>query len=188
MKKQTLRDDFKNQRAKLSSQYISDLSIQIANQTLKLPVWDFQNFHVFCTMSKFNEIETEYLMTLLMGKDKNIIVSKSDFNTFQMLHYLLTDNTTFKQNKWGIPEPQNGFEVRPSQIEVVFVPLLISDKNGYRVGYGKGFYDRFLAQCSNKVVKVGINFFEPIDQILDVDDFDIKLDWLVTPTQIYCYT
>ena len=61
-----------------------------------------------------------------------------------MTHFLLTDNTKIKKNQYNIPEPINGLEVPTKKIDVVFVPLLAFDKKGNRVGYGKGFYDKFL--------------------------------------------
>ena len=74
------------------------------------------------------------------------------------------------------------------QIEVVFVPVLALDKRGHRVGYGKGFYDRFLAQCSAQVIKVGLSFFEPISEIKDTDKFDIPLDYAVTPSTVFKFS
>ena len=70
-----------------------------------------------------------------------------------MTHYLLTDNTKIKKNKYNIPEPIDGIEVPDNKIEVVFVPLLAFDKKGHRVGYGKGFYDHFLSGCQPNTIK-----------------------------------
>ena len=56
---------------------------------------------------------------------------------------LLTDSTRLRINNWGIPEPERGLIIDPKQIEVIFIPLLIFDKKGNRLGYGKGFYDSF---------------------------------------------
>lgn len=68
---------------------------------------------------------------------------------------------------------------------MVLIPLLAFDKNGYRVGYGKGFYDRFLAECRPDVVKVGLSVFEPIDEITDLNEFDIKMDFCITPNRVW---
>jgi 5-formyltetrahydrofolate cyclo-ligase len=75
----------------------------------------------------------------------------------------------------------DGLEVPVSKIDVVFVPLLAFDKNGNRVGYGKGFYDNFLAKCREDVIKIGLSFFEPEEIIDDVFKTDIRLDYCVTP-------
>ena len=66
-------------------------------------------------------------------------------------------------------------------LDLVFVPLLISDENNYRVGYGKGFYDRFLLNCRKDCKKIGLNFFKPTSKIVDINAFDIALDAVIYP-------
>jgi 5-formyltetrahydrofolate cyclo-ligase len=82
-----------------------------------------------------------------------------------MTHYLLTDSTTIKKNPYHIPEPIDGIEVPDAKIDVVFVPLLAYDKQGNRVGYGKGFYDNFLSKCKPETIKIGLSFYPPEDKI-----------------------
>ena len=72
-----------------------------------------------------------------------------------------------------------------NKIEVVFVPLLGYDLKGNRVGYGKGFYDRFLSECKPETLKIGLSFFEPEELITDVFVEDVKLDYCVTPKETY---
>ena len=95
-----------------------------------------------------------------------------------------TQNTKIKKNEYNIPEPISGLSVPNEMIDVVFVPLLAYDKQGNRIGYGKGFYDKFLSECKPKVVKIGLSFFEPEEIIEDVYQNDIKLDFCVNPEQI----
>lgn len=185
MNKKDLRTKYKALRNHLSLTEIEDLSLQIANQTLKLPVWNKENYHVFLSITEHKEIQTDFLLHILNGKDKNIIVSKSNFENRSMQHYLLTDNVVIKKNEWNIPEPQNGFLVTDEQIDVVFVPLLAFDIFGNRVGYGKGFYDTFLAKCKPNVVKIGLSFFNAEPIITDSFEGDIRLDYCVTPNKIY---
>ncbi len=182
MTKKELRKKYKELRNDLSFDVIEDLSLQIANQALKLPIWNFENYHVFLTIHEHKEVQTDYLLHILNGKDKNVIVSKSDFETRTMNHVLLTDNVTIKKNEWNIPEPQNGFKVADDNIDVVFVPLLAYDVFGNRVGYGKGFYDLFLSKCKPNVVKIGFSFFNPEPVISNVFSEDIRLDYCITPT------
>ncbi|MNY64409.1 5-formyltetrahydrofolate cyclo-ligase family protein [compost metagenome] len=68
---------------------------------------------------------------------------------------------------------------------MVFVPLLAFDIHGNRIGYGKGFYDKFLAECKPETIKIGLSFFEAVNQIDDVFESDIKLDYCVAPEKIY---
>jgi 5-formyltetrahydrofolate cyclo-ligase len=65
--------------------------------------------------------------------------------------------------------------------------MLAFDKQGYRVGYGKGFYDRYLKRCQPDVMKVGFSFFPPVDQIEDINANDVPLSYCITPHQIYAF-
>ncbi|MGK4566712.1 5-formyltetrahydrofolate cyclo-ligase [Flavobacterium sp. 3HN19-14] len=185
MNKKNLRIKYKSLRQQLSETEIEEKSLAIANQALKLPVWEKTYFHIFLPIAEQKEVDTEFLLHLLSGKDKEIVVSKSDFKTHAMIHYLLTDNTKIRKNDYNIPEPVDGIEVPSSKIDVVFVPLLAFDKIGHRVGYGKGFYDKFLSECKPDAIKIGLSFYEAEDLIEDIFDNDIRLDYCVTPEKIW---
>jgi len=187
MYKKDLRKKYKDLRAALSQETIANQSLAIANQLLSLDIWDKTYFHLFLTIKEQKEIDTEFILPILAGKDKEIVVSKSDFATLKMTHYLLTDNTKFKKNEYNIPEPLEGLEVPVTKIEVVFVPLLAFDLKGNRVGYGKGFYDNFLAHCQPETIKIGLSFFEAEKNIDDISENDIPLDFCVTPKKIFSF-
>jgi len=187
MTKKELRVKYKTFRSQLSALEIEEKSLAIANQLLQLPIWEHTYFHIFLPIVEHNEVDTEFILHLLSGKDKEIVVSGSDFGTLKMTHYLLTDNTKFRKNKYNIPEPVDGLEVPSNKIDVVFVPLLAFDKTGNRVGYGKGFYDNFLLECKTETVKIGLSFFEAEDLIEDAFDGDVKLDYCVTPNFVYSF-
>lgn len=187
MTKSEIREIYKSKRNELSIEQIESMSLDIANKTLEMDIWNHTNYHLFMSILKLKEVNTEYLLHILQGKDKNVIVSKSDFSNYSMTHFLLTDSTAFKMNRWNIPEPIDGFKVETSQIDVIFIPLLIFDLNGYRAGYGKGFYDRFLSMCKPESLKIGLSFFDPIQQIDDVDDTDIALDFVITPEKVFSF-
>ena len=183
--KKEIRIHYKNLRKELFEDVIEEKSLAIANNLIQLPIWDKTYFHVFLPIVEHKEVDTEFILHLLSGKDKEILISKSDFETRTMTHFLLTDNTKIKKNEFNIPEPVNGLQVQSSNIDVVFVPLLAFDEFGNRVGYGKGFYDKFLAECRPETIKIGLSFFEAVNQIDDVFESDIKLDYCVTPEKVY---
>lgn len=183
--KKELRLQKKGLRKQLTETDIDELSLVIANKVLSLPIWEKTYFHVFLPIVEHKEVNTEFILHLLAGKDKEIVISKSDFETREMTHFLLTDNTKIKKNEYNIPEPIDGLEVPSSKIDVVFVPLLAFDTSGNRVGYGKGFYDKFLSECKPETIKIGLSFFEAETEITDVFEGDIKLDYCVTPEKIY---
>jgi 5-formyltetrahydrofolate cyclo-ligase len=187
MNKNELRTKYKALRQVLTPNKIDELSLSITNNVLKLDLWDKTYFHVFLAIEEQKEVNTEYILHLLQGKDKEIIISKSDFVTRKMTHYLLTDNTKIKKNEYNIPEPINGLEVPVDKIEVVFVPLLAYDQKGHRVGYGKGFYDKFLCECKPETIKIGLSFFEAEELIEGVLETDVKLDYCINPNKIIAF-
>lgn len=185
MNKKELRAKYKALRQELSPDEIEDKSLAIANRIVQLDIWDKTYFHLFLTIEDQKEVETEFILQILAGYDKEILVSKCDFENCGMTNYLLTDNTKFQKNEYNIFEPVDGIEVPNAKIEVVFVPLLAYDKLGNRVGYGKGFYDLFLSKCNEDVIKIGLSFFDPEEIIDDVFSTDIRLNYCVTPTSNY---
>lgn len=185
MLKKDIRIQYKEKRSSLTAEMIENDSLLIGNQLLKLPLWHYTYYHLFLTIPRLKEVQTETILHVLFAKNKEVVVSKSDFETNMMFHFLLTENTVLKENDWGIPEPQSGLPVPTEMIEVVFVPLLAFDLKGNRVGYGKGFYDQFLQKCKSNVVKIGLSFFEAEAIIEDVFENDIPLDFCVTPNKIY---
>jgi len=187
MFKKELRKKYKDLRQQLTSLEIEEMSLAIANNLLKLNIWNKTYYHLFLTIESQKEINTEFILHILQGKDMEVVVSKSDFLSFEMTHYLLTDNTKLKKNEYNIPEPINGLEVPVSKIDVVFVPLLAFDLKGNRVGYGKGFYDKFLANCKSETIKIGLSFFKTEEIIEDVSVTDIRLDFCVTPRRIFTF-
>lgn len=181
MTKKELRAKYKAMRKALSNEDIDSMSLEISNMLLGLDIWEHDNYHVFLPIEEQREVNTEYLLSILLGKDKNTIISRSDFSNLAMTHVVLTDSTLIKKNSYGIPEPQGGIEFPANQVDVVFVPLLAYDEFGHRVGYGKGFYDRFLGECKPNVIKVGLSFFDPEPRIDDIHPNDISLDHCVSP-------
>ena len=173
---------------KLSSTDIFNFSEEIFHNIKLLDIWDKENFHVFLTINAKNEIDTNTLINSLLHKNKNIFISKSNFEDNTLENFEYTKNTKLKTNSWGIPEPKDTRNpINDKDIDVVFVPLLAFDENGHRVGYGKGFYDNFLAKCKPDVIKVGISYFEAEENIEDINQTDIKIDYCITPKKNYYF-
>jgi len=181
MTKSELRKKYKTLRKNLTAAEVEEKSIAIANQLLQLDIWEYDYYHIFLPISAQNEVDTEFILHVLQGKDKHVVVSKSNFEDNTMSHYLLTDQTKLVVNEWGIPEPnEKSIPIAESSIEVVFVPLLAYDKKGSRVGYGKGFYDRFLKGSKPKLT-IGLSFFRPEVNEIETDVHDIPLNICVYP-------
>lgn len=185
--KNTLRKKYSKLRKLLSNDEIEEKSLQIVNQALKLPIWNKTYYHIFLSIADKKEINTDYLMHILQGKDKSIVVAKADFSTGELTHFLLQENTALKLSEYGIPEPVSGIELPSDMMEVVFVPLLAFDFDGNRIGYGKGFYDRFLSECKENTLFIGLSFFAPEEEEIPYEDLDVPLHFCITPKRIYSF-
>jgi 5-formyltetrahydrofolate cyclo-ligase len=186
MLKKDLRVKILSLRNSITTEYLSDQSLQLANTLLTLPIWNFSYYHLFLPITEKKEIDTSFILSILQGKDKNIVLPKmaDDQN---LKHFLLTDSTVIKPNRWGVPEPLDGIEVPIKKIDVVFIPLLAFDTKGNRVGYGKGFYDIFLKECNPDVIKIGLSLFEAEENIDDIAPNDVPLDYCITPNKVYSF-
>ena len=184
--KAAARTYFLEQRNSLNDAQIEQWSLDIANQVTAMPLWNAVIFHLFLSIPQKKEVDTEPLLTLLQGKDKSIVCPKIS-GPNQLQHFLLTDQTKIKIHPWGIPEPTGGIAIEPDQIDVVFVPLLGCDHQGNRVGYGGGYYDRFLNQCRKDVLRIGLSFFNPLPEISPVEPSDIPLHYAVTPQKVWAF-
>ncbi|PWG06801.1 5-formyltetrahydrofolate cyclo-ligase [Polaribacter aquimarinus] len=181
MKKLELRNIYKQKRNELTFDEIQNLQESIYQQIYDLEISQVENIHLFLTLKKFKEIDTQPIIDYFREQNKQIVVSKSNFSQNTLSHFILEEDTEIKTNTYGIPEPKNAVPISEKELDLVFVPLLISDKNNYRVGYGKGFYDRFLSNCREDCKKIGVNFFKPISKISEINKYDIPLDTVIYP-------
>ncbi|WP_333626878.1 5-formyltetrahydrofolate cyclo-ligase [Sphingobacterium siyangense] len=185
--KEELRLEYKVKRCQLSLAMETTLNEMLLTQFMKIDLSKVGFLHIFIPIEKYHEPNTydiiNYIQTFF--PQVKIVVSRSNFDDYSMQHYVLDQHTIFEKNSWGISEPISGVEVAPSAIDMIVVPLLVFDLFGYRVGYGKGFYDRFFSRCKADVQRVGLSFFDPIDLISDKNEHDVKLTEAVTPNHIY---
>lgn len=143
--------------------------------------------HCFITIEKFNEIDTAPIFQRLWREFQQVttVVPRVNFEAGEMHNLKFTAENELVQNAWQIHEPSHEEYVETEKIDMVLVPLLCFDERGHRVGYGKGFYDRFLSKCREDCVKTGLSYFAPSEEIPDVKEFDVTLDFCITPTKIY---
>ncbi|MFV0530536.1 MAG: 5-formyltetrahydrofolate cyclo-ligase [Flavobacteriales bacterium] len=175
MRKAELRKIYIQKRKELSEEQVRLKSLDLLRQLKETSIFENQIFHVFISIEKLHEVFTWVLIEFLRMKKKTIVVSSCEFKTTTLNHFVLDKTTILKENSYGVPEPIGARQIDPKKLDVVFVPLLISDKENYRVGYGKGYYDRFLAECREDIQTIGLNFFEPIEKIEDINEYDIPL-------------
>ena len=158
------------------------LLIQFQSLHLDIP----NNIMSFSPIEKYNEYNPILIEEYCFFKNPaaTLFYPVTNFKDNSLIPVATKEDTIFEVNDYNINEPINGEQVLAKSIELMLVPLLAFNEKGYRVGYGKGFYDKLIADCSSKMVKVGFSFFEPVD-IDDVNDLDKKLDFCITPHRIY---
>ncbi|MGL1887525.1 MAG: 5-formyltetrahydrofolate cyclo-ligase [Reichenbachiella sp.] len=184
--KQKLRTVFLRKR-----KFLSDLSYQEKNERVFELFKQLQSelnlgvLHSFLPINKQREVDTWPIIKLCQAENKDIIISRSDLEKNDLTHYVFESQEQLSLNKWGIPEPTFGAEATVESLDAILVPLIVFDRNGHRIGYGKGYYDKFLKQCRPDCVKIGLSLTPPVDQIPYIDDFDIPLDYCISPNKIY---
>lgn len=188
MLKKELRKIFLEKRKSLSETEVEVFSKKIHDWFFRnIPVHSYATIHTFLPIKHHNEVDTWLIINTLQKDFSTDIVIPKSHKDGTMTNYLLTKETIFEENKWKISEPSHIQHLisHISKIDLVLIPLLCFDKKGYRVGYGKGYYDRFLADCRPDVLKIGLSIFEPVELIEDIDAYDICLDYCITPNKIW---
>ena len=102
---------------------------------------------------------------------------------YQMDFVACHQQTVFQKNSYGIDEPTSQQIVNPSALDVMVIPMVAFDKDNQRLGYGKGYYDRYLKQTS--CLKIGVAFScQKVDTVY-ADANDVRLDLIITENRIY---
>jgi 5-formyltetrahydrofolate cyclo-ligase len=140
-----------------------------------------QTLHTFLPILSKKEPNTWLLIKKLKGDFPKIKISIPRVENNRLTNFYFEEENQLKKNQWGIPEPKSGVPTPTEKIDLVIVPLLAFDKNGNRVGYGKGFYDKFLSECRADCKKIGLSFFGVLPDLISVEQFDIPLDAVITP-------
>lgn len=148
---------------------------------------DVRFLHCFLPIEKNREVDTWLIVQKIWHDFPSVktLASRLDFEKIALENIIISSETKLVFNKWHILEPSGDETIGAEKINAVLVPLLAFDENGFRVGYGKGFYDRFLSLCRPDALKIGLSYFPPLEKITDVNEFDVKLDFCVTPEKVF---
>ncbi len=188
MTKKVLREEYKRKRKALPEKERLKLDDLLLIQFQQMGIfYDTNILMSYWPLEEQAEINvflmTDYLQFRM--PELQIAYPVADFDAVTMKIMMADDDTEFRKNEYGIAEPVNGTAIAASSIDMIFVPLLVFDVNGFRIGYGKGFYDRFLPSCRTDAVKIGFSYFEPVPAIDDINQFDVPLTAGITPGHIY---
>jgi 5-formyltetrahydrofolate cyclo-ligase len=183
MTKKLLRQQYLAKRRQLTMEEHDVLNHQILQQFQQLDLSHVRCIHLFLPIREKREPDTYLIRDWLKANhpDIKIVFPKTNFGTLAMESYADDDSLQLANNKYGIPEPVTGNMVDVKEVDLVLLPLLIFDTLGYRVGYGKGFYDRFTALCKPGTQFIGLSFFEPVPAIEDVNEYDVWMHACLTP-------
>ncbi len=119
------------------------------------------------------EVRTTHMLERALREGKRVAVPKVYGDEMKFIY--LTDFSDLEENSWGIPEPVSDGPVASDTTALVLMPGLAFTKNGDRMGYGGGFYDKFLASESNHPTVALCYAFQLVDEI-PTDDYDIPVD------------
>lgn len=189
MTKQVLREVFLAKRKTLTQEEHALRSALVCEQALKLiSEQQFKNIHLFLPLIKQREVNTFPLFEKLIGQPEyQVVLPRVNGKTKQLEHLAFTTSTKLLKGSFGVTEPdgENHFDI--TDLDVVFVPLISFDRKGFRIGYGGGFYDKFFAQASEKLIKVGLAISPPLDHISYSEPHDIPLDYCISHHKIYSF-
>ena len=165
----------------------ADDLLLIQFQTVDLPF--LQAAFSYWPIEENNEPNTHLFTEFLRFRNPEIKLAYpvSDFATRTMTAIAVDIDTGFTKRELDIFEPDEGEPLLPEELDLVMIPLLAFDITGNRVGYGMGFYDKYLAGCREDCIKVGFSYFEPLDIISDCTEFDVPLNLCITPQNVYVF-
>jgi 5-formyltetrahydrofolate cyclo-ligase len=182
MNKDELRKVYLQKRLALTEDERAHFNLAIYHQFFTWPPLNhIQQLHIYLPLDEKAEPDTWQIIDKLRREHAHIRLVIPKVINDQLEHYYFEGIHQLQKSRWNIWEPKQGVPAPIEKIDAVLVPLLVCDKVGHRVGYGKGFYDRFLIQCKPDCIKVGISFFESISTIDGVEPTDVKLTGCFTP-------
>jgi 5-formyltetrahydrofolate cyclo-ligase len=184
-------------KAELRKKYMQKRKALSTDEAFLLSEKIFENFinyfkpvsgdkvHIFIPIEKFKEIDTQIFINYFLSRNIHVFVPKIVYA--KLISVEIFKDTKFELNNWNISEPVSNEDSGENDFNYVITPLLYCDKKGNRVGYGKGFYDVFFENIPSETKKIGVNYFNPDENIDDVWENDIPLDYLVTPTDVLSF-
>ena len=184
MDKQTLRRSAKAVRMNLTASQVEEKSNEIAKNLKDAIDWPkVKSVHTYVSNDQMGEPQTIKIMqTLWRRPSLTTYVPRLIGRDMEIVR--VTKQTHFAPNMRGIPEPDSDDVEAPENIDVILVPLLVFDAQLNRLGYGGGYYDRFLKQYP-AAIKIGLAFEEDKVEVIPSEEHDVVLDLIVTDKNVY---
>lgn len=187
MLKKHIREEYLKKRIALSATDCAKLGEAVQEQFRNLNYPPVKTLLSYYPIREKNELDLTPCAEFLASRNPGMITAwpRLDDKGLSMEAWPISADGLYAKNKYNILEPLNGKALPPEQVDLVFVPLLAFSENGFRVGFGKGYYDRFLIRCRPDIWKVGFSYFDPVSSIRDIGHFDVPLTHCITPSRIY---
>lgn len=186
MTKRELRKIYLRKRAGLSdAEYVARNSRLCDRFFAGVKLSGIRVLHTFLPIQRHREVNTWLIVERVRTEfpEIRIAVPKINNQSAELEHYYFEGPSQLELNTWDIPEPVRGVPTPVREIDAVLVPLLAFDRQGHRLGYGRGFYDRFLSGCRPDCLKIGLSLFGAEERIQDIDETDVPLNIVVTPDE-----
>jgi 5-formyltetrahydrofolate cyclo-ligase len=176
-RKKILRDNAKRKRSELTAREIQDKSRKICELTLST-LNGCGTVMVYA--SKEQEVDTGHLISELIRRGINVVVPIIERETTSLRLSHLKDPGHLVESTFRVPEPiGNEQPAHPGEVETVVIPMLAFDTKGNRLGYGAGYYDRFL--CSHPGIRrIGLAFSCQEEPDLPCDENDVRMNIVIT--------
>lgn len=189
MNKEDLRKRYLARRKELTAAECAQFNVQLYHHFFSSTDLSFLKvIHTYLPLVKNNEPDTWMIIDRLRREFPHIRISiPRVMEDGALEHFFFEGLHQLQTNAWGLLEPKQGIPTLEEKIDLVIVPLLAIDQRGHRVGYGKGYYDRFLKKCKKDCKTIGLSFFEPIDIISDTDVNDVALTACVEPSGVHYF-
>jgi 5-formyltetrahydrofolate cyclo-ligase len=184
MMKAALRQAYREKRLTLSPGELEERSNRICLNLFTHFQLEGKTISIFLPIERHREVNTYHILEKGVSIGARMALPKTDFARVTMKHYGYEQGLALQVNAYGIPELVKGKLIRPEQLDIVCVPLLAVSEHGHRIGYGKGFYDKFLKKCPPHCLFIGLHLFEELDVIDDVNKHDIPLHYCITPNRV----
>ncbi|MCP9292826.1 5-formyltetrahydrofolate cyclo-ligase [Gracilimonas sediminicola] len=182
-KKQELREKVLAERQQIAAREWKKKSEKIISSLTNADFFKkSKTVHTYISMDQRREVYTDGLLEDILNGSKRAVVPVTNFEDGTLTHSEIRSLSDLKKNKWGVAEPKHITTVNVEELDLIIVPMAAADRAGNRLGYGKGFYDRFLREA--EAIKVGLVFDAFLFDEIPIEEFDEKLDVIISEKEV----
>lgn len=187
MIKKTVRRDYLQRRMDIPEEDLQQQTALMAFNFKKLAFPPIKYLMSYSPLQARREFDVSVCEDMLRQQNPSLQTAwpRIEEHSAEMEACLVQKDGFFIKNRFNVLEPISSHIIPPQSLDMIFVPLVAFDERGFRVGYGKGYYDRYLARCRPDVIRVGFCFFEAVRDIEDINQFDVPLNFCITPYRNY---